>query len=120
MMAVETVRHRTDYGGRHEVWCALAQDSCRCPRNAKFHMSPCVCNSLLTHTSPQRLTLSLCNIDTRLLLNLLDASLLTVQMRCPLVRVLLRRRLSTEAESRPPKHYAGVRNMGPPEFHGTP
>jgi hypothetical protein len=66
-MAVETVRHRTDYCGRHEVWCALAQDGCRCPRNAQFHMSPCVCNSLLTHTSPRRLTLSLCNIDTTLL-----------------------------------------------------
>jgi hypothetical protein len=43
-----------------------------------------------------------------------------LQMHCELVRVLLRRGPSTEAESRPPKHYAGVRNMGPPEFHRTP
>jgi hypothetical protein len=66
-MAVETVRRRTDYFGRHEAWRALAQDGCRCPRNAKFQMSPCVCSSLHTHTSPRCLTISLCNIDMPLL-----------------------------------------------------
>jgi hypothetical protein len=118
-MAVETVRRRTDYFGRHEAWRALAQDGCRCPRNAKFQMSPCVCSSLHTHTSPRRVTLFLCSIDMPLLLVLVSRIFTFSANALQLVRVLLRRGPSTEAESRPPKHYAGVRNMGPPEFHRT-